>query len=160
MKIMKEMTKAEALDLIQVIRTDIARNFLYQGETNDENGEPITWANIQDMKTRLNGDICDLEEYQSGMGGNNIEAHVEIEGEWFFLKTAWSNFGYEIFEAEDGRFFIVYDGAWNGLQAQNVLPKPLATFAWTDSKIESSLSEGVVSWDEYKEIRKEKGLDG
>ena len=158
MRIYKIMSEENGEQLLQAIRTDIAKRFMYQGETNDADGNHIEWANIQDVKTCLNGEICDLEEFQSGMGGNNIEARVISNENQFILITAWSGFKYELVEDADC-WFISYEGAWNGLCAQNVLPKPLAVMNWQGSKIESSLSDRPVSWDEYKEIRKAKGLD-
>lgn len=150
MRITKEITKEEAKELIREIRFDVAKRFVLN---------PFSLlTNFMDDSIPIDGEIAELEEVQTGMGTNNIWAVLKIDGLNFYLRTAWSDFEYIIYPSESNTVIIEYNGAWNGLGRQNVLPEPLATFNWSGARIETSLIDGPITWDEYKKARIKEGI--
>lgn len=156
MYIRKRMTTEEGIALLQQIRNEIADSFLYLGKTTDSTATDIPWADISDLDVFLSGEFCLLEENQRGMGSNNIYAKIKATDDFVGIVTALSSFYYEVSLSEEDGAYIIYDGAFHGLGAQNVLPKCLQKFDWTGAEITSSLSDVVLTFEEYISIRKQK----
>lgn len=145
MLIVKEITEKEALNKGKMIMDNCKELTKMIGE----DGSPLA------TKVENGYDLYDC--YTQSV------AHVRLEEDYIVFQTAMSQFEYRI-EEQDGKFYQIYDGAWRGLQAQEICPKSVMTWSWEGCEIYSSLNKkwnGLkneykiipLSWNEYKKLR-------
>lgn len=154
MLLTKQLTNKEGKELMFQIRKELADLFFYSGKTINEKSEHITWADISQPDVFLSGEFCLLSEYQRGMGSNNIYATIRASVFHVYIKTAWSNFVYQLGETYGEDYIIAYEGAWNGLGRQNVLPPCLQDYDWSGGFVrQTTLTNKTLSYEEYAKFR-------
>lgn len=85
-----------------------------------------------------------------GDGYTDALAFCSIDENSMSYRTAWSHFVYAA-DIETG--LLVYEGAYNGLSAQEILPECLKKMDWKHADVESSLGEYI--YEDYVELRKQ-----
>jgi hypothetical protein len=68
------------------------------------------------------------------------------------LVTAWSGFRYTITKVGDDKWLRSYEGAYNGLNNQNLLLN-MFTIDEEDSTVDSSYTDGSISYQSYLQLR-------
>jgi len=153
MYIQKKITKKRAVEIINKVREEVKELKNTLGEYGLTEGEPLAVNSKEDPTVWWLYD-----------GYTDSIATLWDETECLTLKTALSGFWYVIRKAEDGCWYQSYEGAWNGLQAQEIAPKALMTMDWQDCLIWSTLNEkwngltnqkvsDPLTWGEYEALR-------
>jgi hypothetical protein len=108
----------------------------------------------QGIEEWLNGEHVSTNQrsYLVGDGYTDSLARCWETDNGYDIETALSGFCYEI-EFLDSEVRVTYDGAYNGLGQQEILPEVLKTLDWSEGKVESTF--GYFWWEEYQELRKE-----
>lgn len=112
---------------------------------------------IDSINRWLDGDNVEAitnHEFNIGDGYTQSHALCNIDGNYCDIITALSDFQYH-FEVDGDDIKIEYDGAWNGLGKQEILPLALKGLNWEGAKVKTSLKDEEITYEEYKKIRED-----
>lgn len=107
---------------------------------------------IQKEKSPGGWDVVFLEDIDFGC---NATAWVNPERDTVEIETFWSKFRYTIYE-KNGKVYVRYTGAFNGLLAQNLLPG-LTPVDLENEVVTTSLKSGhpkPITYKEYELMQK------
>lgn len=102
-----------------------------------------------------NVEIISEQEFNIGDGYTQSYAVCNITGNYCNITTALSGFQYLLKIVNKDDIEIEYEGAWNGLGRQEILPLSLKELKWGGARVNTTLKDEEITYEEYKKIRED-----